>query len=111
MVELDRINEYHIKKKKNPRVENTYSSDSHAELTHRMKSGGTSVDDLFDELRDGSTSSPLLGEFSDLFLCGNFTSNKEPEKSFWKRLRASWCLGKLSLTFRNRLATESNTLL
>ena len=44
----------------------TYSSDRQTELTHRMESWRTSIEELFDELGDRSTGGPIFRKLSDL---------------------------------------------
>lgn len=57
------------------------SSDSEGELCHWVKIAWASVDELFDELWYVGTSGPLGREIANLLLAGNFTGQKEPEKT------------------------------
>lgn len=89
----------------------SYRGDSQTELAHGVEGGRASVQNFLDELRDGRTSSPVLRQFSDLFLSGYFTSDQKPKEAFGQRLGATWCPGEKFLAFWDRFATEANTLL
>ena len=58
---------------------NTYCSDSEGELAHGVESRRAAVEELFHEFRNGSASSPILRERSDLVLRGDLASDKKPE--------------------------------
>lgn len=90
--------------------ERAYSSDGERELAHWVESRRASVKQFLDEFGNRGTSSPVLGESSDLLLCGDLASNEEPKQSFGQRLRASGSFWEQFLAFGDGLATEANTL-
>lgn len=75
-----------------------------------MESVGASVDQLLNELGDGSPGSPLLGETLDLLVGRDLTSQKQPEESFRQGLGTTRSSGKLLLALGDGQATESDTL-
>jgi hypothetical protein len=87
------------------------SSNSHAELAHRVQSSGASINDILHEIGNLSTSSPIRRKGSDLLIGRNFTSDKQPEKGFRKRFRAPRSFREFLLAFWDGLSAESNTLL
>ncbi len=89
----------------------TYSSDSQAELTHGVKSGGAAVKDFLDELGNGRASSPVTRKFGDLLLGRNFASDQEPEKTLREGFGPPRSLGEQILNFRNSFTAEANALL
>ena len=54
----------------------TYSSDGKRELTHRVESSGTSVEQVLNKLRDSSTSSPVLGKGLNLLSSGHLSGDE-----------------------------------
>lgn len=89
----------------------TYGSDSERELRHGVQRRRAAVEDLLHECGEGGTGGPILGESSDLLLCGDLASKEKPEETFGKGLGPAGGLGKGCLDLRNRLATEADTLL
>lgn len=71
----------------------TNGGDGHAELGHGMESGRATVEDFLDKFGELSTGSPFLAKCLGLLGGRDFTSKKEPEKSFGKRLCATGCCG------------------
>ena len=49
-----------------------------------MKSGRASIQDLFDERRNSSTSGPVLRKFGNLLLGWDLASEEKPKKAFRK---------------------------
>lgn len=92
-------------------MEITYSSDGEGELTHGVESVGASINELFNEFRNLSSSSPFLRETLGLFSSRDFSSQKQPKESFGQRLRSSRSRGELLLTFRDGQSSESDTLI
>lgn len=80
------------------------------ELSHGVESVGASVDQLLNELGDGSPGSPLLGETLDLLVGRDLTSQKQPEESFRQGLGTTRSSGELLLALGDGQATESDTL-
>ena len=76
-----------------------------------MQGRRAAVEELLNELRDGSTCGPVLGEGSDLLLGGNLAGDEEPEEGLGERLVAAGGLREELLALRDALATEANTLL
>ena len=76
-----------------------------------VERGRAAVDDLLDERGQGGAGGPLLGESGDLLLRGDLAGEQEPEETLGQGLRAARCLGKRLLDLRDRLATETDTLL
>ena len=89
----------------------TYSSDSQAELAHRVQSGWAPVEELLHEFRDRGACGPVLRELNNLLMRWDFSGDEEPEETLRKGFRATWSLGKLLLNLGDGLATEANTLL
>ena len=89
----------------------TYRSNSERELAHGVEGRGAAVEELLNELGDGSTGSPVLGKGGDLFLGGDLTGDEEPEEGLGERLVAAGGLREELLALRDALATEANTLL
>lgn len=88
----------------------TYSVNGDGELSHGVESVGASVDQLLNELGDGSPGSPLLGETLDLLVGRDLTSQKQPEESFRQGLGTTRSSGELLLALGDGQATESDTL-
>jgi hypothetical protein len=84
--------------------------DGEGELAHGVKGVGASVDELLDELGDGGTGGPLLGETLDLLLGRDLAGEEEPEETLGKGLGASGSLRELGLALRDGLAAETDTL-
>jgi hypothetical protein len=87
------------------------SVDSNGELRHRVERLGTTVNDFLNEFRNVRTSSPFGRESLDLFLGGDFTSDKQPEERLGERLTTFLGSGEDLLALGDGLSTETDTFL
>jgi hypothetical protein len=88
----------------------TDGGDSQAELAHRVEGRRASVENLLNELGNGSTGSPILRELGGLLLRGDLTGEQKPEETLGKGLLAAGGLGEGLLDVGNGFSTEANTL-
>ena len=89
----------------------TYRGDCQRELGHGVEGGRAAVKDLLNEVGDGGTGSPVLGELSDLLLGGDLSSEQQPEESLGEGLGTTGGTGKKLLALGDGLAAETNALL
>jgi hypothetical protein len=89
-------------------VQSRYSD---GELAHWMECAWAGINELLDELGKCCTGSPIGAKTSNLFGGGNFSGQKQPEKTLWKGLIAACRLGKKLLALRDASTTEANALL
>lgn len=85
------------------------SVDGKRELRHRVKSLGTTINDFFNKFGDRRTSSPFSRKGLDLFMGGDFTSNKQPEERFRKRFTTFFGTREDLLTVGDGQTTETDT--
>jgi len=76
-----------------------------------MQVVGAAVNNLFNELGDFGTGSPLSGEGADLGFRRDLASQEKPEETLRKRLLATRGLGKKLLALGDGLAAEADALL
>ena len=93
------------------REEKTCGGDSQAKLAHGMKSRGTPIKELLDELWNRGAGGPVLRQFGNLFWSGDLSGQQEPEETLRQWFATTGSFRKELLTFRNCLATEANPLI
>merc|ERR550539_486148 len=63
--------------------------DGKRELRHWMQSLGTSIQDIFNIVRNSRPSSPISRQLFYLSICWHLASDKQPKQSFRQRLLAA----------------------
>ena len=82
-----------------------------AELRHGVEGRRAVVEELLDELGDGATGGPVLGEDAGLLDGGDLSGEEEPEEGLREGLVTTRGTGELGLALGDGLATETNSLL
>lgn len=86
--------------------------EGHGELSHGVNVLGDVLDEVNNLRAKFSSSSELILQIVNLSLIGDLSSKKKPVNSLGKGfLRVTVSLGELGLDFRDRIASESDTLI